>query len=281
MSESTRGIAMGDANLTSRDDDVIFYGPAQLAIARGTSIAAERYMDGLASGSVSTSSRIAAGGIGVGAEVVEGRNTGDCALVAQLPNGDAPARTITNSLAVVGGALPFRKYRFGVAAKYAGEQADAGRESAFLADLGVARDYSLGDFAQITAALAVTSIGPSPSRAFALGVPRQALLGLSSGGPVGPFDLAVALQGGLAHEGAGTVSMKNRGVVGGGAELGYAWLDGYSISVRAGARTAYAYDLARHFTFGAGLVLDRLTFDYAFEQLAGSNGAHRLGIRLR
>ena len=34
---STRGIAMADANTAGRDDDVIFYGPAQLAIARGTS----------------------------------------------------------------------------------------------------------------------------------------------------------------------------------------------------------------------------------------------------
>jgi hypothetical protein len=49
-SASTRGLAMGNANLAGRDDDVLFYGPAQLAVARGTSVAAERYVDGLASG---------------------------------------------------------------------------------------------------------------------------------------------------------------------------------------------------------------------------------------
>src|SRR3954462_7037524 len=77
-SASTRALAMGDANLAGRDDDVIFYGPAQLAVARGTSVAAERYMDGLAGGTVATTSRLASGGIGVGAEVVEGRNPDSC-----------------------------------------------------------------------------------------------------------------------------------------------------------------------------------------------------------
>src|SRR5438270_13944474 len=85
-SASTRALAMGDANLAGRDDDVIFYGPAQLAVARGTSVAAERYMDGLAGGTVATTSRLASGGIGVGAEVVEGRNPDSCLQLLALPN---------------------------------------------------------------------------------------------------------------------------------------------------------------------------------------------------
>src|SRR5205085_10752843 len=77
-SASTRGLAMGDANTAGRADDVIFYGPAQLAVARGTSVAGERYVDRLASGSVSTTSRLANGGIGVGAQIVEARNLDPC-----------------------------------------------------------------------------------------------------------------------------------------------------------------------------------------------------------
>src|SRR5690242_1686621 len=74
-SASTRGLAMGNANLAGRDDDVIFYGPAQLAVARGTSVAVERYLDGLASGTAATTSRLASGGIGVGAQIAEGKNS--------------------------------------------------------------------------------------------------------------------------------------------------------------------------------------------------------------
>src|SRR5437764_13749369 len=96
-SGSTRALAMGDANLAGRDDDVIFYGPAQLAVARGTSVAAERYFDGLAGGTVATTQRLASGGIGVGAQIVEGKNSLPCLGLFTLPNGDLPAHTITRA----------------------------------------------------------------------------------------------------------------------------------------------------------------------------------------
>jgi hypothetical protein len=70
-------------------------------------------------------------------------------------------------------------------------------------------------------------------------------------------------------------------VGGGGVELAYTWLEGYTIAVRAGARTAPPATDVRHLTAGAGLTLDRLTFDYALESLTGSGHAHRLGVRLR
>jgi hypothetical protein len=283
-SASTRGLGMGDANLASRDDDVIFYGPAQLAVARGTSIAGERYADRFASGTVSTTSRLASGGIGVGAQIIEARNVGPC-VQRTLPNGLPGAATMTRSLAVVGGALPYKRYRFGVAAKYAGEQDDNQRQSEFLADVGVSRDFSLGDFQPLTAALVVQSIGPDPTRAVALGIPRQVSLGLASGGPLGPLDVGLALQAGVEHIGnqSGNVLLlyRNRPLVRGGLEIGYTWLDGYSFALRAGARTAYAYELNQHFTFGAGLVLDRVSLDYAAEELVGMRYAHRVALRLR
>lgn len=278
-SASTRGLAMGDANLASRDDDVIFYGPAQLAVARGTSVAAERYAERFAAGSFSTTARLATGGIGVGAQIVEARNLDPCLI--QLPNARPPTKIMTRSQAVVGAAFPFKRFRLGLAGKYASEQPDNGRTSAFLVDAGVSRDLSLGDFVPLTAALSFQNMAPDPTRAIELGIPRRALLGLSSGGPVGPFDLGVALQGGVEHAGAGQVEVKNRPTVGGGLEVAYTWLDGYNFSLRAGGRTAYAYEATRHFTAGAGLVLDRLAIDYALEELTGPRYAHRLGVRLR
>lgn len=279
---STRGLAMGNANLAGRDDDVIFYGPAQLAVARGTSVAGERYLDGLAGGTASTTSRLASGGIGVGAQIVEGRNSDECLLQLTPQNGFffPAARTISRSQAVVGAAQTFKRIRFGLAAKYATETADDQRLSRFLMDVGASRDFTLGDFVPLTAAFAVQSIGGNPTDAFMLGVPRSASLGLSTGAPLGPFDLAIMAQGGVEHSGLAT-DMRNRPLLRGGVELGYTWLDGYSVAVRAGERTASSFELTRHTTFGVGLVLDRFAFDYAFENLAGPYVGNRFGIRLR
>src|SRR3954454_17074430 len=81
ISASTRGIAMADANTAGRDDEVIFYGLAQLAVARGTSASVERYSDRLVGGALSTVSRIASGAVRLGAQIVEGRNEPQCNLV--------------------------------------------------------------------------------------------------------------------------------------------------------------------------------------------------------
>jgi hypothetical protein len=277
---STRGLAMGNANLAGRDDDVIFYGPAQLAVARGTSVAAERYFDGLASGTVATTSRLATGGIGVGAQIVDGKNSDAC-LQQFTPSPFVRVQTISRTQAVVGAAQTYKRYRVGVAAKYATEQTDDQRQSMVLADVGVSRDYSLGDFVPLTLAVAVQSIGGNPTDAFLLGVPRTASLGVATGGPVGPFDLALAAQAGVEHTGIEPSNIRNRPLVRGGVEVGYTWLDGYSIALRGGERTASSWDLTGHTTFGAGLVLDRFAFDYAAEHLAGSRFGNRFGIRLR
>ena len=280
-SGSTRALAMGDANLAGRDDDVIFYGPAQLAVARGTSVAAERYMDGLAGGTVATTSRLASGGIGVGAEVVEGRNPDSCLQLLALPNGLPAARTISRDMAVVGAAQTYKRTHVGLSAKYATQQADEQRTSQFLFDVGASHDYSLGDFVPLTAAIAVQNIGGSRRDAAALGQPFRATVGLATGGPLGAFDVALATQFGVERADPRPGGRVNDAIARGGLEVGYTWLDGYSIAVRAGERTNTSITLARHLTFGAGLVLDRLSFDWAVEDLAGSRYAQRFGIRLR
>lgn len=278
---STRALAMGDANLAGRDDDVIFYGPAQLAVARGTSFAAERYFDGLAGGTVATTQRLASGGIGVGAQIVEGKNSLACLGQSSLPNGDVPARTITHAQAAVGAALTYRRYRLGVTTHYAAEQIDLARLSQVLLDAGASREYSLTDDVPLTIALGIQNFAPDPSQSAELGVPRRVALGASTGGPLGPLDVALMAEGGVEHDGTRFVGVKNRPMFRGGAEIGYSWLEGYSIDLRGGARTAYSFDPNRYLTFGAGLVVDRFTFDYAAEQLEGNRLAHRFGIRLR
>jgi len=280
-SASTRALAMGDANLAGRDDDVIFYGPAQLAVARGTSVAAERYFDGLAGGTVATTQRLASGGIGVGAQIVEGKNSLPCLGRFSLPNGDVPAHTLTRAQAAVGAALTYKRYRFGVTTHYAAEQIDVSRLSQVLVDAGVSHDYSLFDFIPLTVALAAQNFAPNPVESAELGVPRRVALGVNTGGPLGPIDFALAGEAGVEHSGAQFVRVRNRPMARGGMEIGYSWLDGYSIAIRAGARTAYSFDFAGNFTAGAGLTVDRFSFDYAAEELAGNRFAQRFGIRLR
>jgi hypothetical protein len=282
---STRGVAMADANTAGRDDDVLFYGPAQLAVARGTSVSVERYSDRLVGGAMSTASRISSLGIGIGAQIIEGRHEAPCNLVSPGPGGvfvSAPApRNVSRMLAVIGGAQTFKKFRFGAAAKYARAQAGDEETSRVMLDAGVSRDFSLADFIPLTAALAVQNIGTSAADTVQLNTPLRAALGLASGGPLGPLDLAVAAQ--LAVERNDTLSFFKKGrMIGGlGIELGYAWLDGYNFAVRVGERVPPTRTELSHFTFGAGLVLDRVSIDYAAEGEIGPHFAHRIGVRLR
>ena len=281
---STRGIAMADANTAGRDDDVIFYGPAQLAIARGTSASVERYSDRLVGGAMSTVSRISSLGIGMGAQIVEGRNEAQCNLFSVGPGGfvSSPApRDVTRMLAVLGGAGTFKRFRFGASAKYAGAQAGDERTSRLMFDAGVSRDMSLADFVPLTVAVAVQNIGTSAADTLQLNTPLRAALGLTSGGPVGPLDLAVAAQLAVERNASQQLFQHGRMIGGLGVELGYAWLDGYNFAVRVGERVPPTRTDIGHFTFGAGVVLDRVTIDYAGEGEVGSRVAHRIGVRVR
>src|SRR3954464_15421840 len=70
---SARTLGMGDIGIVSRDDDVIFYNPAQLAKARGTSAAVERMTPEVFGGTMSTVLRFAAGSVGLGVNYLEYR----------------------------------------------------------------------------------------------------------------------------------------------------------------------------------------------------------------
>lgn len=276
---------MGDANTAGSDDDVIFYTPAQLAVARGTSVSIERYSDRLAGGAMSSASGIASGGIGVGAEVVQGSNDAQCEIVSVGPTGTlvfSPApRAVSRMLGVVGVAQTFQRFHLGAAAKYAGEQAGDQRASRVMFDAGASRDMTLGDFIPLTVAVAVQNIGTSATDTLQLNTPLRAALGLASGGPVGPIDLAVALDAAAERNATQSLVRHGRLVAGLGTEIGYTWLDGYSIALRLGERVQPTRTDLRHLTFGAGLVLDRVSVDYAAEDQVGFRLAHRIGIRVR
>jgi hypothetical protein len=102
-------------------------------------------------------------------------------------------------------------------------------------------------------------------------LPYRTTLGVQTQRGVGEFDLVATA----------AVSALRFGWIGGsgGAELGYSWLDGYSVALRAGARRPLPGEAA--FTGGAGFNMDRLSIDYAVEALSGSRFGHRFGLRVR
>jgi hypothetical protein len=113
--------------------------------------------------------------------------------------------------------------------------------------------------------------GSVPLEFTSANLPIRTTLGVAGGRGVGEFDLA----------GTAAVSLlrTNFVVPAGGAEIGYSWLDGYSLALRAGARRPLPGE--RALTAGAGFTMDRLSIDYALEALSGSRIGHRLGLRVR
>jgi len=272
---STRMLAMGEAAVAERDDDVVFYNPAQVAIARGTSASGERYTSSTSGGAMSTVLRLASGGVGLGASwIAYGSpfnryplSRGDLALPGS-------ALESTSMLATLAIAQTYKKFRVGVAGKYLAD-AQGSDLQGVVADVGVSRD--VGAFGvPFTAAIAVQNIGSDfevkpagPGVTSAL--PTRYTAGVGGGWPVGLLDLAIFAQASMLPDRFFEPA--------GGMELGYSWLDGYSLAGRVGARRPEAG--TRAFTAGAGLQIDRLTIDYALETLDHGHVGNRVGLRIR
>jgi hypothetical protein len=299
-----RTLALGNTGIVSRDDDVLFFNPAQLVIARGFSASYERYSSTAQGGTLSAVTRFNNGGIAVGMNTVS----------YELPNDVFPANrgsmllagpALGTSLdASIGLAQVFKGHRIGVAVKYLEDNVPNSRVSHVAADFGVSRDflrfYTLG--------VSVQNIGPStpvpcsdqpqsltncvippsgPGANFELltpaRMPLRSTIGVGTSRPLGEFDVLATA----------AVSMIRTDFVSpsGGVEVGYSWLDGYSVALRAGARRPFPGETP--FTAGAGFNVDRLSIDYALEALRPTeffpNGssrvsnrvAHRIGLRIR
>jgi hypothetical protein len=291
-----RTLAMGNTGIAGRDDDVLFFNPAMLVIARGFSASVERYSPWSSGGSMSAVTRFNTGGIGIGARMVDYRTSAsilETTRTAQLHGGAAAGSSLEGSIGI---GQVLKGFRIGGAVKYSENTVPAIRVGAVGVDLGIARDF----FGPYTFGLAVQNLGPSmdlpcpvatvaappggcvpPSglpgsfdpflQLTSTQQPFRATLGAQTQRALGEFD-AVAT--------AAVFVLRNGWFGGsGGAELGYSWLDGYSIALRAGARRPLPGDAA--FTGGAGFNMDRLSIDYAVEALSGSRFGHRFGLRVR
>lgn len=300
----TKPLAFGNVGIASRDDDVLFYNPAQLVVARGMSGSFERYSANSLGGTLSSVTRFSNNAFAIGARFADYRGLpisvisdfGPGVPITEFPLdrrtslGSGPVEGLTSE-ATVGYATTFKGVRLGVAAKYSADEIPAVRIQTGALDVGVAKDVARF----YTVALAVQNIGEStslrcvmhdegghapcevavepgqPGFGVPVYLPLRTTLGGSFSHELGEFD--------FASTAAVSLLRSNFVIPAGGAELGYSWLDGYSVALRAGARRPLPGEGT--FTAGAGVNVDHLSIDYALETLSGSRVAHRIGLRIR
>ncbi|HTE45640.1 MAG TPA: hypothetical protein VK636_10385, partial [Gemmatimonadaceae bacterium] len=308
-----RSLAMGNVGVAGRDDDVLFFNPAQLIVARGTSASYERYSASSAGGTLSSVTRLTNSAIGIGARMVDYRSSlsflspPNAGPGTGIPPGVTPITTFpldressvrpgpaqgTSIEASIGYARTVKSIRIGAAAKYVEDEIPAVKIERGTLDIGLARDF----FRYYTLALSVQNIGPStslpcithseighenceveavPAPPSSLRVPVYLPLRTTLGGSfshqVGEFD--------LVSTAAVSVLRGNAVNPAAGVELGYSWIDGYTVALRGGVRRPIPGESP--VTAGAGLTADRLSIDYALETLADGRIAHRFGFRIR
>ena len=150
----TRTLAMGNIGVAGRDDDVLFYNPSQLAIARGLSASIERLSSTSATGSLSSVTRFSTGGVAVGMRMVDYEAPADFFPVNRSTMLDAGAVTGTSVEAAIGVGLVIKGLRVGGTAKYVEDNVPSIRASRGAFDFGVSKDML-----RTTFALAVQNLG--------------------------------------------------------------------------------------------------------------------------
>jgi hypothetical protein len=281
-----RTLALGNTGVAGRDDDVLFFNPAQLVIARGFSGSIERYSATSAGGALSAVTRFNTGGIAIGMRMVDYETPTNLYPINRGTMLEPAPGNGTSLEAVVGVGQLIKGYRVGLAGKYVEDNTPAIRLTRGAVDLGVSKDF----FGPYTFALAVQNIGAStevpcattqtcvldPGNGFSdattpVRLPLRTTFGVQTQRAVKQIDLMAT---------AAIFMLRAHWVGGsGGVEAGYSWLDGYSIALRAGARSTLPGEAA--FTGGAGFTMDRLSIDYALEALTGSRFGQRFGLRIR
>jgi len=270
-----RPLAMGNVGVTSRDDDVLFYNPAQLTFARGMSVSIEQFSSTARTGALSTVTRFNNGGIAIGATVAQFNAPIDAYPVLRRDFATGGPVNGSDASLVVGLAQVIKSIRVGATAKYVQEAVGSSRNSAALFDVGLGREffgYSFGLAVQnLGESFAPTNIPEAIVFDVPSSLPLRTTLGASKNINFDLFDVSATV--------AVTTLRDGFVVPAGGGELTYSWLDGYTIQLRAGGRRPQPSE--GPITAGVGLTIDRLSIDYALETLSGSRLAHRIGLRVR
>lgn len=269
---STHAIGLGNAWVAGRDDYSVFYNPAQIYPTNGIGGSFARYGSNATLGALTGAVSVGPVTYGWGVELVQFRARAS-AMVPFVPAEliQYGTRQALSFAAVAGAGFVYRGFRTGLGVKYTEDRVDGIVGSAsstpiehglFLGDLGISHPLLSG-----TAAVAVQNIGDRGKYP----VPLVTTLGWVRQWQAGQLDLAVA----------GQVSERQSWMGGGGgAEIGYGWIEGWSAALRAGARRPETNG-QKPVSIGGTLNADRLVVDYAIEFFDSGRYAHHISVRWR
>ncbi len=274
---SARATGLGGATVALRDIESLFANPALAGTVTGIAVSGEHFRASR-QGTIAANMTLGSLGVSVGAQFFDfGVSQGAADGFPTARQWPAPSTVIDEPAAAAASsfsgaialATAFKGYRFGVAAKYLDERLGVRRAGKPAFDFGIARDRG-----RVSLGLSVQNVGPTidfaPLRRAQL--PLRATLGMSAFGlTAGPLDFGLSA----------AVTVRRDGYVApaAGMEWSYWPLEGYTFAVRAGVRRPELHE-QRPLTAGASFTLDRITVDYAFEQMHHGAG-HRIGLRLR
>ena len=279
LPSNTRATGMGNAWVAGRDETSVFYNPAQINPTTGFGGRVVRYGSDALLGTLANAVTINWLTLGWGVQLVEFKALANSAYPYTPSELTQDGTRDAQSLVVgAGGNFLIKKFRVGVGMKYAEDRVEAAinpiaaaplsyiapaiRKGVLLGDLGVSHALLSG-----TAAFAVQNIGDD-SR---VTLPIQTTLGWARQMQAQQLDLAFAAQLSARRDWVGG---------GGGVEMGWGWIEGWSAAVRAGAhRTETAAQ--KPVAMGATLNADHLSLDYALEFFEGSRYAHHISLRWR
>ena len=283
-----RNSAMANASVTPRDDEAVFYNPAEIGAGRPLSDIRMPVTTAHSAGiswqrtgnatlhTVGAVFETGALGIGVGARHLGFEDSG---LPFSLSRIGAKGLSRASSFALTAGVARLEKgTRVGISATY-GEDRIAGQVSAHTTfDVGIARAVNffatpfMASPGPFHLGIAVQNIGQSN---VIDGKRIRAPLMVTAGAGVESFPRR-------SFDISGNVSLSvrrdGRLIPRTGWELAWAWLDRYAIAGRAGLRRP-EYRNQSPVTFGLGLMRDNFSIHYAFEPGIDAHARHQLGLR--
>ncbi len=270
---SVRGAGFGRAWTAASGPDMIFHNPAQMPARSGHSLSVSRFGAAATLGMLATSTSAGRFALGIGVAWLDhGTFPGGFPVrPAELTvRGPLDATSFAASAAV---ATTLLGVRAGAAIRYAEDRVDGERSGKASVDIGLAR--SLG---RVTVGLAAQHLGSDISRD---GTVADQPARLSASAMTGVIPLGVWFDLVLA---AGVTWEWHRDLSpGGGAEIAWVPVQGWTFAARAGVRRVEGDGSpAEHpLSAGASFGVDRFWLDYAFEPVRGTGSIHRVGVRIQ
>jgi hypothetical protein len=270
LAGGTRALGVGNGFTAGRGAEVLFYNPAQMFVLRGTTISLQRFGSASTLATLSTVGPFGKVSLGAGVQYLDYYASPIVTQPGTLTmRGSINASSLAATIAV---GVQWKGMRFGAAGKYLDERVGGLRDRGVALDLGVARDVMRG-----TLALTVQNLGGDLELEQEGELPTRVSLGAALPTILinGFFDFTAFAA--VARERDGRI------VPGGGGELIYQPVQGWTFIGRVGARrVAQGPERAESpVTLGGSFGLDRLWVDYAFQPYKGPGAAHRVGIRIQ